>query len=498
MLVVRDIADDLLAVSGVRPQSLGLAPGVACYHRVRRGQDRLRGPVVLFQHDHGGIGVILLELDDVTDVGTPEGVDRLVGVTDHAQLGRFHRMIARALAGVHMIARVRARPYRLAVDGQRGGVPHQLPHEDVLGMVGVLVLVDKDVPEPAPVVLGNIREGLQQVHRRHDQIVEVERVRLGQPALVETVDLGDGAFDVVGRLVPGGLPVDQFVLQVADPGGECACRVPLGVDVQVARDQRDQALGVRRVVDRETAGEPDALGVRPQDAHARGMKGAHPHRPGPRADERGDPLLHLVRGLVGERDRQDLAGTNPTRGKQVGNPVREHPRLAGPRTRDDEQRRTRMDDRGPLLRVQAVQQRVGIELERGGTASRRIRDRHGPVPIVRGVVEVGVQATEKRAHRGSIIRSTSGRSDSGTRSPPYEVPVRATTPRTSLRRRGPGAGADHTETRTPIASHPVPRPAVPSTGCDAWFGARGGAVGLTTTTVQEQNRKVPQHIMIIN
>jgi hypothetical protein len=54
--------------------------------------------------------------------------------------------------------------------------------EDVLGLVGVLVLVDEHMPEPAPVVLGDVREGLQDVDRRHDQVVEVERIRLAQPA----------------------------------------------------------------------------------------------------------------------------------------------------------------------------------------------------------------------------------------------------------------------------------------------------------------------------
>ncbi len=442
VLVVRDTADDLLAVPGVRPQPLGLAPGVTGYHRVRRGEDRLRGAVVLLQQDHGGVGVVLLELDDVTDVRAPEGVDRLVGVADHAQLGRLHR----GLVGVGA-QRHRIRPYRLAVDGQPGRLPHQFPHQDVLGVVGVLILVDEDVPEPAPVVLGDVRECLQQVHRRHDQVVEVERVRLGQPALVEPVDLGDGTFDMAGRPAHGGLPVDQLVLQVADTGGERACRIPLGVDVQVARDQRDQTLGVRRVVDREAAGEPDALGVRPQDAHAGGVKGAHPHRPGAGADERGDPLLHLVRGLVGERDRQDLAGADPARGEQVGDPVRQHPRLAGARARDDEQRRARVDDRRPLLRVQAVEQRVGIEPGRGGAAARYALRRWRPrLVAVVGVVEArvraeaGVRATGKRAHRKPIIRSTPGWSDSGTWLSPYEAPTRATTAHPRQGGHGPRRG----------------------------------------------------------
>ena len=60
---------------------------------------------------------------------------------------------------------------------QLAGRSDQLLHEDVLRMVGVLVLVDQDMPEPAPVVLGDVGKELQQGDRRHDEVVEVERVR---------------------------------------------------------------------------------------------------------------------------------------------------------------------------------------------------------------------------------------------------------------------------------------------------------------------------------
>jgi hypothetical protein len=40
------------------------------------------------------------------------------------------------------------------------------------------------MPEPPPIVLGDIGEGLQDVHRRHDEVVEVQRVGLAQPPLI--------------------------------------------------------------------------------------------------------------------------------------------------------------------------------------------------------------------------------------------------------------------------------------------------------------------------
>lgn len=47
-------------------------------------------------------------------------------------------------------------------------------------MVGVLVLVDEDVAEPAPVVFGHLRVPLQQRDGLADEIVEVERIRRPQ------------------------------------------------------------------------------------------------------------------------------------------------------------------------------------------------------------------------------------------------------------------------------------------------------------------------------
>ena len=138
MLVVGDVADDRLAVPGSRPQPLVPAAGIARDHRVRRGQDRLGGPVVLLQQDCSGVREVPLELLNVADRGAPEGVNGLVGVAHHAQLGGI---------------------------GVRRHWPHQFPDQHILRMIGVLVLVDQDVAKPAPGMLGNVREGLPTAQR---------------------------------------------------------------------------------------------------------------------------------------------------------------------------------------------------------------------------------------------------------------------------------------------------------------------------------------------
>ncbi len=87
-------------------------------------------------------------------------------------------------------------------------------------MVRVLVLVDEDVPEPAPVVLGQLGVLLQQTHRGHDQVVEIEGTGLTQAPLVARVRLGQHFLLRGGGLVRPGFGRDQFVLEVAHLRGE--------------------------------------------------------------------------------------------------------------------------------------------------------------------------------------------------------------------------------------------------------------------------------------
>jgi 4-diphosphocytidyl-2C-methyl-D-erythritol kinase len=94
-----------------------------------------------------GPGEVLLELEDVLDVGAAPAVDGLVFIADHADVA------------------VRA-----------GEQLHQL----VLRAVGVLVLVDQQVFVAAVVAFAHLGRRLEQAHGFEQQIVEVERVGLRQ------------------------------------------------------------------------------------------------------------------------------------------------------------------------------------------------------------------------------------------------------------------------------------------------------------------------------
>ncbi len=147
-----------LALAEVRPQVLLLALAVVRDHLVRRGEDRVRRAVVLLERDHLRVREVVLELEDVADVGGPERVDRLVRIADHHQ--------------VLVILR------------------EQL-QQHVLRVVRVLVLVDEHVAERLRPLLARLGEPLQHVDGEHQHVVEVDGVRREQPALVELVHVGD-------------------------------------------------------------------------------------------------------------------------------------------------------------------------------------------------------------------------------------------------------------------------------------------------------------------
>ena len=78
------------------------------------------------------------------------------------------------------------------------GRADQLGDQAELGVVGVLVLVDQDLAEPAPVVLGDVREAGHEGHRVTDDVVEVDGLGAGQPLLVGGVDVGQDLLGLVG------------------------------------------------------------------------------------------------------------------------------------------------------------------------------------------------------------------------------------------------------------------------------------------------------------
>ena len=319
-----DVTDNLRTGAGGGPQLLGATVGVAFNDRVRRGEDVLRGTVVLFQQNRVGVRVVLLEVRNIADIRATEGVDGLVGVTHHSQLGRGH--------GVRVGAAV-SRRLRVGAN--------QFTHQLVLGVVGVLILVHEDVAELAAVVVGDFGELLQQEDGAANQVVKVEGVGGAQTLRVDGVNLRDCLLVRVIASHAGCVRfgTDQFVLQRGDTvahglGGEL-----LGVQVELFDDEAQQALRVGRIVDGEGGLQAQGGGLTAQHAHAEAVEGRNPHVLGARANQCLDTFTHFGSSLVGEGDGENLAGGRAVGCEQVGDAVGEHAGLAGACARDDEQGR---------------------------------------------------------------------------------------------------------------------------------------------------------------
>ena len=198
----------------------------------------------------------------------------------------------------------------------------------VLGAVGVLVLVDQDMAEGAAVAVAHLLVQLEEVHGAEEQVVEVHRVGRVEALLVQVVDVGRGLLEESGHLQAIGLGVQKRVLRIRDLAADPARGEALGVDVELVDAGLHEPERVPLVVDREAARVAELLRLGAQDPGAGRVEGHHPHRPGAVAHELLDAFAHLLRGLVGEGDREDLPRSRLAAPHQVRDPVREHPGLA--------------------------------------------------------------------------------------------------------------------------------------------------------------------------
>src|ERR1700722_9270886 len=137
------VVADLGAALARGPKIFAFAANVIGDHGGRGLQNILRGAVILFEADDLGLGKVLLEFENVANVGAAPGIDRLVFIADGADIV--------TLAGQHA-------------------------HEFVLRAVGVLIFVDEQVLKAAVVILANGRGRLQKARGFEKKIVEVEGV----------------------------------------------------------------------------------------------------------------------------------------------------------------------------------------------------------------------------------------------------------------------------------------------------------------------------------
>ncbi|MFT3786786.1 MAG: hypothetical protein QM770_11565 [Tepidisphaeraceae bacterium] len=298
----------------------------------REVQDVLRRAVILLKLDDVDLRIVALEVEDVPQVRAAPGVDALVGVADDAN--------------VAVLGRQRVR-------------------EEVLGAIGVLVLVDEDVLKAVLELGQDVRVIAQCEDGADEQVVEVERGRLGEHLLVLRVDAGDGLVEEVAGVLSEVFGGDELVLGVADPAVNGRGAEIRAADLQRLERFLDDLVLVGRVVDEEVRREADALGVVLQNAKAERVERADhrrrlfqtaeiPHLP---ADDVRHAVLHFTGGFICESNREDGTGLYAL-ADQVGDPTCQYPRLARTRAGNHQKRPVDVFDGGALLVRESLQQFV--------------------------------------------------------------------------------------------------------------------------------------------
>ena len=338
---------------------------------IGRVEDRRERPVVASQDDGPCPDIALAEIEDVVDRGTAKCIDRLVVIADDGHV-----------------------PVPL------GECRNQLG----LGAIRVLELVDEDVSEATG---DRVSRGGRRPHEpkcERDLIPEIDAAVGRKQRLVHvigTCELGLSP-GILGRSIRDLTTCPVHARSRGEHGGfdrdaVRVCRVILGRDALVlatAEERRERGQEPGRIAERPVCVELELEQVLAQEDHDFGpcqhpQVGRQPELERVFADEpvaecmecgdRGvgisvrDELVHadrhLVCGLVGEGQCEDLGRLGPVRRDQPGDAARDDLGLAGPGARDHEQRPLAMRHRAQLVGVEATEQ--GIE-------ARRVAD-HGRV-----------------------------------------------------------------------------------------------------------------------
>ena len=268
--------------------------------RVGSLNDQLRRAIVLFQFEEFCIFIQTLEVQDIIDIGTSEGIDALGIIAHHT----------------HHLALLR-----------------QLIHYRLLGKVRILILIYQHKMEFINVFLTDVLMILEQHPRLNQQIVEVHRIRLTASlrvpyiyirelgALLGSIILRPSTFDIR-------LGQHQMILGHRDTISNGRRLIHLVIQIHLLDDGLHQRTGIRLVIDGKVGVIAYLRCFSPQDSGKHAVEGSHLQIPGPLlAYQSAYTLLHLASGLIGKRQRQNLPRSH-TLLQKPRNLISQHTRLA--------------------------------------------------------------------------------------------------------------------------------------------------------------------------
>ena len=271
------------------------------------------------------------KISHVADARTTEGVDALVVVTHSNHRAAWH--------GACTLRRI-------------GALPGQHLDPRVLQLVGVLKLVDQNMPKTPLVVFAYRRVVAKQLVAAQHQLAEIDHAFALALLFVQRINLYFFAtFFVAHRHVFGALAV---FLAAGDEIHQLLGRKAFVVNIELFAQALDRRQLILRVENLETLRQIGELVVRAQKAVAQAMKGANPHAAYVHRQHGGQPHQHFLGGLVGEGDRQNAAGGHLAGLQQPGDAGGEHPGFARTSTGQNQRMGGRQRHRRQLLWIKIL------------------------------------------------------------------------------------------------------------------------------------------------
>ena len=270
--------------------------------RIRHRKHLGHRPVVLKHHDGTRAGKALIEIKQQLHVRAAPRIDGLIRVADHEQV------LVIALQHLHKL---------------------------VLQRIDILELVDHDVFQPLLPFEADVGEPLEDVEREYDQVVVIEPEAL--PFLVK-VAIEDDVMDILGLQIPfaqlrdGPFKHIQIVARVffellhLDHVARSRKRHVAQREAAFLIDGLQHGIDIGVVEHQEAFRVLHGMGIFLENRNAKAME---------RVDIAGimiagkatDTPSHLVGGLVGEGDTQDVARQDAKVVDQVCEPLRQRGRF---------------------------------------------------------------------------------------------------------------------------------------------------------------------------
>ena len=233
-------------------------------------EDVFLAAVILVEDHRPAVREILFKFQDDVHPGPAPRIDRLIGITDDAQL------------------RIRCA---------------QQPDDRILQLVHILKLIDMEIGKTALPLCAHLFALLQQPVCKQQQIIEIQRIHVRQPLLIGRIDIGTDplSFQVCHLLCL--LHRDERRLAGRDVADHGRIGKHLGVHILFLVNFLEDALLILAVQDRKVARIAELPDILAQQAYTKGVDRRDLHAVCHRSQYALYPLLHLSGRFIRKCDR---------------------------------------------------------------------------------------------------------------------------------------------------------------------------------------------------